>query len=102
MFNSWQNLKNSIEYPKSGIFSKELFRDEKINLTLFCLASGAEISEHTSTKKGFIHVVEGKGLFQLAGNNVSMEENVFISMEDNAIHFLRAETNLSFLLFLID
>jgi quercetin dioxygenase-like cupin family protein len=102
MFNSWQNLKDSIEYPKSGIFSKELFRNEKINLTLFCLASGSEISEHTSTKKGFIHVVEGKGLFQLAGNNVSMEENVFISMEDNAIHSLRAESNLSFVLFLID
>ena len=51
---NWLGIKELIEYPKSGILSKELAKTAKNNITLFCMAKGTELSEHTSTKEGFI------------------------------------------------
>jgi len=96
-----KNLKKLIEYPKTGIFSKEIFKSEVINCTLFCLASGAEISEHTSTKLGFVYIIEGKGIFKLAGRNIAMESGILIYMKENMIHSLKVKRNTSFLLILI-
>lgn len=96
-----KNLKKLIEYPKTGILSKEIFKDETMNCTLFCLATGAEISEHTSTRPGFVYVIEGKGIFNLAGKNIAMEAEVLIYMKKNAVHSLMAKKNTSFLLILI-
>ena len=53
-----KNLKKLIEYPKDGILSKQLVRTNKIDITLFCMTKGAEISEHTSTKEGCFHISE--------------------------------------------
>jgi len=88
------NIKDLIEYPKNGIFSKELVK----NITLFCMAKGAELGEHTSTKEGFIYIIEGKGIFNLEGKKIKMLPGVFINMKRNAVHSLKAEKNTSFLL----
>ena len=50
-----KNIKKLIEYPKQGILSKEILKNEKLDVSLFCMASGTEIGEHTSTKKSFIY-----------------------------------------------
>ena len=88
------NIKDLIEYPKNGIFSKELVK----NITLFCMAKGAELAEHTSTKEGFIYIIEGKGIFNLEGKKIKMLPGVFIHMNNNAVHSLKAEKNTSFIL----
>lgn len=97
-----QNLKNLIEYPKGGILSKAILKTERINLTLFCLAQGTEISEHTSTKEGFVYVLEGKGIFNLEDQNIEMRDGVFIAMNKNAPHALKAKKNTAFLLALFE
>ena len=93
-----QNLKELIEYPKSGILSKSLVKGE--NATLFCMAKDSLMEEHTSTKKGFIYVLEGQGIFNLEGKNIKMKQRTFIFMEKNAVHSLRAIKNTSFILIL--
>ena len=90
-----------IEYPKEGVLSKEIFKNEKIDITLFCMAKKTEISEHTSTKQGIIQVLEGKGIFNLEGKDIEMKPGIFIFMKENAIHSLNAEENTSFVLSLI-
>jgi|TARA_Y100000310_G_scaffold186388_1_gene186538 nitric oxide dioxygenase len=102
MNDKWKNLNNLIEYSKDGILSKELFKTDKINVTLFCMAKGTEISEHTSTKEGFIFVIEGKGVFNLEGEDITMLPEVLISMKKNAVHSLKAEENMTFVLLLND
>lgn len=57
------NVKKLIEYPKSGILSKELIKSKDGNIELFCMAAGAEISKHTSTKRVVVYILEGKGVF---------------------------------------
>jgi nitric oxide dioxygenase len=93
-----KDIKELIEYPKEGILSKELIKTEKLEVTLFCMAKGTEISEHTSTKQGHVFIVEGKGIFNLEGQDINMLEGVFIYMKANAVHSLKSEENTTFIL----
>ncbi len=93
-----QNLKELIEYPKSGILSKSLVKGE--NVTLFCMAKDGCMEEHTSTKKGFIYVLEGQGIFTLEDKKIKMEAGKFIFMGKNAVHSLKASKKTSFILIL--
>ena len=87
-----------IEYPNEGILSKEVVKTEKMDVTLFCMAKWKEISDHTSTKGGFVYVLEGKGIFNLEGEDIEMKPGVFIFVKENAVHALKAEENTAFIL----
>ena len=92
------NILEMIEYPKEGILTKQVISDKKNDVTLFCMAKGSALGVHTSTKSGFIYILEGKGIFILKGKKIKMESGVFIFMNENDIHSLNAELNTSFLL----
>jgi len=96
-----KNIKQMIEYPNEGVLSKEILKDDKVEVSLFCMADGTEIGEHTSTKQGYVYVLEGNGIFNLEGESIEMKEGVFIFMKENAVHSLSAEKNISFILSLI-
>mgnify|MGYP001616861440 CR=1 FL=1 len=98
MNNNSENIKDLIAYSKGGILSKVILKSDKLDVTLFCMAKGTAISEHTATKQGFIYVIEGKGVFTLEGKPIDMVPGVFIDMRANMIHSLKAEENTSFLL----
>ena len=93
-----KNIKNLIEYPKEGILSKDLIRTNKINVSLFCMAKRTKISEHTTTKQGFVYVLEGNGVFNLEGKNIEMSPGIFIFLKENALHSLNSKENTSFIL----
>jgi nitric oxide dioxygenase len=93
-----KNIKELVDYSKEGILSKQLTKTDKVDITLFCMAKGTEISEHTTTKEGFIYVVEGDGIFNLEGEDITMLPDVFIFMKRNAIHSLKVNKNTSFIL----
>ncbi len=99
--NNFKNLKAMIEYPREGIISTVISKTGKKEVTLFFMAGGTEISEHTSTKEGMVYVLEGKGTFILQGEKIKMESGVIIFMDKNSPHSLEAESNLSFLLVLV-
>ena len=95
-----KNIDEMIEYPKEGILSKQIVNEDGLNVGLFCMAAGTDISEHTSTKKGYAHIIEGKGIFMLEGKEIEMKTGVFIYMKENAVHSLKAEEDTSFILVL--
>lgn len=101
MQNNFLNLKENINYSVGGILSKVIIKNEKMDATLFSMAEGTEISEHTSTKQGFIYIIEGEGVFTLEGKEIKMSPGVFINMQENMVHSLKASQNTSFLLFLV-
>ena len=98
----WKNIEKSIEYPKEGILSKELFKTDMMDIGLFNMAKGTEMSNHTSTKEGFVQVIEGNGTFTLEGESIKMTKGVIIYLKKNALHSLKAEENTSFILALRD
>ena len=97
-----EKINELIEYSKKGILSKEIVKNDKLNITLFCMAEGTEMSEHTSTKPGTVYVVEGAGIFNLEGKDILMAPGVFIYMEENSVHSIKANKNTSFILSLFD
>ena len=97
-----EKINELIEYSKKGILSKSIIGNNKLDVTLFCMAKGTEMSEHTSTKQGFVYVVEGDGIFNLEGKEIKMSPGVFIYMNENAVHSLKANENTSFILTLVN
>lgn len=98
MFGFSKDLNSMMEFPKEGIFSKVLAKDENFNYTLMCLAKNSDIDTHTSSKNGVVYVIKGKGTFLLEGKEIEMKEGVFIFMPENAKHSLKAEEDLAILL----
>ncbi len=92
------NLQDLIEYPTSGILSKVLLKDKNSQYSLFCLAAGTEIDEHTSTRNAVITVIEGSGNLNLEGKDIALAPEVFIFMPANAPHAVQAKENLAFIL----
>ncbi|HAG79767.1 MAG TPA: cupin domain-containing protein [Cyanobacteria bacterium UBA12227] len=95
-------LKDKIEYAETGVLSKVLLKLSYCQYTLFCLASGTDISEHTSTRNAVVQVIEGRGILTLEGQDILLEPGVFVCMPANAPHALKADENLAFLLTLSD
>lgn len=91
-------LHDVIEYPEAGILSKVLLQDSSCQYTLFCLAANTAISEHTAARNATINVLEGKGTLTLEGEDIELATGKFIVMPARALHALKAETNLAFLL----
>lgn len=98
MIGSWEQLGKLIDYTEEGITSKELIRTGMNNVTLFSMSRGTEMSEHTSSKEGFVYVLEGDGTFSLEGEDIKMAQGVLIYMKRNAKHSLSANKNTSFIL----
>ncbi len=94
------SMQLEFKYAKDGITSKVLFKGEKNQATLFSMAAGTDIDEHTSTREGYVYVIEGDGVFNLEGEDIAMKPGVLIQMAGNAVHSLKARENTSFLLFL--
>lgn len=95
---NYKNIKELIEYSKGGILSKVIFKDGKNDITLFCLSEGTEITEHTSTRQGFVFVLEGDGIFKLESEEIKMKSNVMIFLKKNLVHSIKANKNTSFIL----
>lgn len=95
-------LHHLIEFPAAGVLSKVLLKDSHCQYTLFCLAAGTEISEHTSTRNATVNVLEGTGTLTLNGDPIALEPGIFVFMPANAPHALEANDNLAFLLTLSD
>jgi len=95
------NIIEMIEYPDEGISSKVIAKFDELDITLFCMAKGTDISDHTSTKSGTVYVIEGDGVFNLEGEDIEMTRGTLIYMEKNAVHSLCANENTAFVLTLI-
>jgi len=90
--------KEVIEYAPTGIKSKILLEDGNCRYTLLSLSSGKAIAEHTNPRNATVNVIEGEGIFTLAGKEIDMEAGVFIFIPANTPHAIQSSTELTFLL----
>jgi quercetin dioxygenase-like cupin family protein len=91
-------LRDLIEYAPAGVLSKVILKYHACQQTLLCLAAGTDISEHTSTQNAVVHVLEGRGILTLNGQDIKLEPDVLIFMSANTPHAVKADENLAFLL----
>ncbi len=102
MENKWKNVQEMINYSDGGIMSKVVEKNDVGDVTIFSMAKNTEISTHTSTKAGYVYVIEGKGIFVLEGEEITMKPGVLIFMDADAKHSISANEDTSFLLTLVN
>lgn len=94
------DLKKEIKFSKGRIISKIIAEGKKSEISLFCMAKGTGMSEHTSGREATVLVLKGKGTFNLAGKETVLATGTLVFMPAKTRHSLKAEENLAFLLYL--
>jgi quercetin dioxygenase-like cupin family protein len=90
-------LRDQADYSKSGISRTSLVKDEQGQFSLVCLSAGTHIAEHTAPRNATVTVIEGRGILNLDGREVTLERGVFVYMPAHTPHSLHALENLAFL-----
>lgn len=89
------------EVPRRGIHSQTLFDEDGIELVLFAMAAGEQLSEHTSARPAIVHVLVGEGQLTVDGDRHAVKPGSWMRMEARTPHALVAATALVFALYLL-
>ena len=84
--------------PKDSIISKILVKNDALEVTMFALDAGQELSEHTSAFPAIIEILDGEGSMTLDKKEVQLFQGTWIYIEPNLPHSLMAATPLIMLL----
>jgi quercetin dioxygenase-like cupin family protein len=92
------DLQETTEFASDAIVSKSLVENDHHKIILFTLSAGQELSEHTASVPACIHVLEGDGTVELAGEEQAARPGMLYYMPAELKHAVRARTDLAFLL----
>ncbi len=89
------------EITEDSIISRSLFKNAKMDVTLFGFAAGQELTEHTSPYAAIIQVLEGTLEITLGGDQLTAQAGAWIRMDPDLAHSLKAATRMMMLLTII-
>ena len=87
--------------PRRGIHSQTLSDEHGIELVLFAMAPGEQLSEHTSARPAIIHVLSGTGELTVDGDGHDVQPGSWMRMAARTPHALVAASALVFALYLM-
>lgn len=94
----FKNLDDMIEFARDGIVSKTVAEVGGNEISLFCMATGQQLSTHSASFPAVIHVLQGKGEITLDKEPYEAKPNSWFSLPKNLPHAVKATENLVFLL----
>ena len=89
------------DVPADSILSRSLYKDERINVSLFAFAAGQELTEHTSAQPAILEFLEGEADLTLGEDRREVAPGAWVYMAPNLPHSVVARTRLVMLLTLI-
>ena len=89
------------EIPPDSIVSRTLHGDEQVKAVLFGFAAGQELSEHTASTPGIIHILQGEATLTLGGETQTAGPGTWVHMPARLPHALVAKTPVVMLLLLL-
>src|SRR6476469_5552555 len=95
------DLGGEIQIPRDGILSRILYKDAKVNVTLFGFDTGQELSEHTAASPAIIQILQGEARLVSAGEEREGRAGTWIHMPARTPHSLAAKTPVVMLLLLL-
>lgn len=95
------DLAAEAELPKRGIHSQTLSNNDGVELVLFAMAAGEQLSEHTSARPAIVHVLEGEGHLTVSGDEHTLSPGAWLHMAIHTPHAIDARTPLVFALYLL-
>jgi quercetin dioxygenase-like cupin family protein len=87
--------------PGRGIHSQTLSNADGVELVLFAMADGEQLSEHTSAHPAIIHVLRGEGALRVAGDDHALAPGSWLRMAARTPHAITARGPLVFALYLL-
>lgn len=92
------DLPNLVEYGEDATVSRILVKSHAGNVTLFAFDTGQELSEHTTPFDALVQVVDGTGLFVVAGEEYTVHDGEAILLPANVPHAVRATSRFKMIL----
>jgi quercetin dioxygenase-like cupin family protein len=81
-----------------NILLQPVFQDELLKVTLFSLASGQSLKQHSSSKPALLQIIHGKALLGLGDDTLEAKAGDWVHMPAHLPHSIQAITTLHFLL----
>ncbi len=95
------NLKESVNFAKGGVVSKQLIKNKGGNITFFAFDKDEGLSEHTTPFDAVVQIIEGKAEITIDGNTNIVSEGELIIMPANIPHALQAAEPFKMLLIML-
>ena len=77
-----QKLNELVEYSNDSIVSKTILDKAAGTITLFAFDKGQKLSEHTSPYHAVVEVIDGNGIFTIAGKDMDVSAGEIIIMPE--------------------
>jgi quercetin dioxygenase-like cupin family protein len=84
------NLAETTEFSAAGIVSRALHDQDGVRVTLFALAAGQEITEHSTPARALVQVLSGTCEFTLAGKKTPLRAGDLLHMPPGLPHAVTA------------
>lgn len=94
-------LADETRFAPNGIVSRTLLNLPEARVVLFGFAAGQELTEHTSTRHAWVHILSGSCEFTMAGEVHRLRAGQVVYMPPGTPHALRALEDFSMLLTLL-
>ena len=96
-----QSLDALIDYAADSIVSKTIIDKPVGTITLFAFDQGQKLSEHTAPYDALVQVIDGRGLFTIGGEQVTVAAGQIVIMPGNVPHSVAADERFKMLLTMI-
>ncbi len=90
-----------VQYQEGSIVSKEILRKDTGTVTLFAFDRGQGLSEHTAPFDALVHVIDGRAVITIAGNQHDVAAGEMIIMPAGKPHALMAAERFKMMLVMI-
>jgi quercetin dioxygenase-like cupin family protein len=92
------DLRSEAAIPERGILSRVIQKDDSVNITLFGMAAGEEISSHSAPTPAILYTLEGEATVQLGDDSVDGRLGSFMFMPPLLPHAIVANSPVKMLL----
>jgi quercetin dioxygenase-like cupin family protein len=92
------DLSSEARIPEKGILSQVLQKDDSVNITLFGMAAGEEISSHSAPTPAVLYFLDGEASVQLGNDTVHAKPGSFVFMPPQLPHAIHAQEPTKMLL----
>lgn len=93
-----RNLKNSIDYQKDAVVSKEILKTPIGTITLFAFDLDQGLSEHSTPFEALVQIIDGEAEITISGTVHKVSEGEIIHLPANQPHALKAVKKFKMLL----
>ena len=84
-----------------GIHSQTISKGDGVEVILFSLAAGEQLSEHTSARPAIVHVLRGSGQLTVGGEQHDIGPGSWLRMATRTPHAIVATQPIVFALYLL-